>query len=536
MKIIFKYRKHFQRYFSSMLINDPKYSWLSDLDIKEENYGGFSGKWLAHGQKVISFCPFNGKPIASTIETTIDDYNQIVDSCYNAGKIWSKLPAPIRGDIIRQIGNALRLKKDYLGNLITLEMGKIKTESLGEVQEFIDICDYAVGLSRMLNGKIIPSERPNHTILETWNPLGCIGIISAFNFPMAVYGWNAAIALVCGNSMVWKGSPTTNLVSIATIKIISKILEKNNLPPQICGLVSGGADIGYAIAQDEKLSLVSFTGSTNSGKKVGLAVQERFGKTILELGGNNAIIVLEDADLELAVPSILFAGVGTSGQRCTTVRRLFIHSDVYDQTLKRLVSAYTQISKRVGRSAEDYLDVSIGANVLYSPLHCEKSVQLYEQAIEAIKQAGGHVEYGGRVMKELPGFFVEPTIISGLNPDCELVQKETFVPILYVIKINNLAEGIIYNNKVKQGLSSSLFTKNLKNLFQWIGENGSDCGLINVNIPTSGAEIGGAFGGEKHTGGGRESGSDSWQQYMRKGTCTINYGSELPLAQGIKFS
>lgn len=437
---------------------------------------------------------------------------------------------PKRGEIVRQIGNRLREFRTDLGSLISLEMGKILTEGEGEVQEFIDVCDYAAGLSRMIGGQVIPSERPGHTLLELWNPIGTIGIITAFNFPVAVFGWNCAIALVCGDTMIWKGAPTTPLTSIATTKLVASVLKENNLPENISTLISGGADIGENIAKDKRLPLISFTGSTKVGKQVALNVQQRFGRSLLELGGNNAIIVNEDADLELVKPSVLFACVGTAGQRCTTTRRLFLHEKVHDKVIQSLVEAYKQV--RIGNPLEE-------GNIC-GPLHTADAVKAFENTIEEAVKSGGKVETGGtRMMKcaNIPGNnYVKPTIISGLSHSNPCVQRETFVPIVYVMKFDKFTQAIMWNNEVEQGLSSSLFTRDIKNIFDWLGPKGSDCGIVNVNIPTNGAEIGGAFGGNKHTGGGRESGGDSWKQYMRRSTCTINYSDQLPLAQGIKFS
>lgn len=440
--------------------------------------------------------------------------------------MWADLPAPRRGEIVRQIGDALRQKLIPLGQLVSLEMGKILPEGVGEVQEYVDICDYAVGLSRMLAGSILPSERPGHVLLERWNPLGVIGVISAFNFPIAVYGWNSAIAMTCGNTVLWKGSETTPLVSIATIKIIEDILKKNNLPGGITTLCSGAADIGKKMAADPKIKLMSFTGSCQIGQQVGVEVQKRFGKHLLELGGNNALIVDEDANLDMVVRAAVFACVGTAGQRCTTTRRLILHEKVYDEVLTKLTKAYEQIFKRIGDPLED--------NTLYGPLHSELAIKNYKNTVAEAQKLGGKVHFGGKQV-ERSGFYVEPTIITGLSHDSPVVHNECFAPIVYVLKCKNLTEAISWNNEVPQGLSSSVFTQNLSNVFQWIGPKGSDCGIVNVNIPTSGAEIGGAFGGEKHTGGGRESGSDSWKQYMRRSTITINHSTELPLAQGIKF-
>ncbi|KAM9367211.1 alpha-aminoadipic semialdehyde dehydrogenase isoform 2-T2 [Phaethornis superciliosus] len=445
---------------STLLVNQPRYAWLKELDLQEENPGVYNGSWGGGGQVVTTLCPANNQPIARVRQASLEDYEETVKKAKEAWKVWADIPAPKRGEIVRQIGDALRQKIKALGSLVSLEMGKIFVEGVGEVQEYVDVCDYAVGLSRMIGGPILPSERPGHALIEQWNPVGLVGIITAFNFPVAVYGWNSAIAMICGNACLWKGAPTTSLVSVAVTKIIAQVLENNKVPGAICSLVCGGADIGTAMARDERMDLLSFTGSTKVGKQVALMVQERFGRSLLELGGNNAIIVFEDADLSLVIPSALFAAVGTAGQRCTTARRLVINR---------------------------------------------------------------------------PGNYVEPTIVTDLPHNAPIVHSETFAPILYVLKFKEEEEVFAWNNEVKQGLSSSIFTKDLGRIFRWLGPKGSDCGIVNVNIPTSGAEIGGAFGGEKHTGGGRESGSDSWKLYMRRSTCTINYSKDLPLAQGIKF-
>jgi aldehyde dehydrogenase family 7 protein A1 len=425
---------------------------------------------------------------------------------------------------MRQIGHQLRDNISNLGKLVSLENGKIYPEGVGEVQEFVDVCDLAVGLSRSFAGKVLPSERPGHALLEQWNPLGLVGVITAFNFPVAVYGWNASIGMVCGNSILWKGSPTTSLTSIAVTKIMEQVLRANDLPPAVCSMVCGGAEIGEAMAKDRDINLLSFTGSTKVGRQVGVEVQKRMGKFLLELGGNNAIIVLEDANLEMVVRSVLFASVGTAGQRCTTTRRLILHEKIYDEVLERLKRAYAQVP--MGNPLDD--------GVLLGPLHSQQAVKLYEEAIEEIKQLGGHIKYGGKVV-DRPGYFVEPTIVTNLPHDSPIVHRETFVPILYVLKCSSFEEGVAWNNEVDQGLTSSLFTQDVGKVFEWMGPLGSDCGIVNVNIPTSGAEIGGAFGGEKETGGGRESGSDAWKQYMRRSTCTVNFGKDLPLAQGIQF-
>ncbi|XP_059090365.1 alpha-aminoadipic semialdehyde dehydrogenase-like [Tigriopus californicus] len=508
------------------LIDEPKYAFLKQLGIQKDNAGVFNGQWFGSGEVVSSICPANNRPIANVTTGSVDDYEKVVQAAEEAWEIWADLPVPKRGEIVRQIGDALREKLEPLGKLVSLEMGKIVPEGIGEVQEYVDICDYAVGLSRMMAGKVIPSERPGHQLLECWNPLGVIGVISAFNFPVAVYGWNNALAMACGNAIIWKGAPSTPLVSVATTRIVADVLEKNGLPGAICSLCSGGVPVGEKMAKDPRIKLLSFTGSTEVGRKVALTVQERFGKHLLELGGNNALIVDEDADVEMVVRSATFACVGTAGQRCTTLRRMILHEAVYDQVLERLKKAYGSIMNRVGDPLDD--------GVLYGPLHSKAGLEAYKKTLEDAKKAGGKIEFGGNVMNR-EGNFVEPAIVTGLPHDSPVVHRETFAPIVYLLKCKSLEEGIAWNNEVEQGLSSSLFTKNVEHVFKWIGPKGSDCGIINVNIPTSGAEIGGAFGGEKATGGGRESGSDAWKQYMRRSTCTINYSKELPLAQGIKF-
>lgn len=513
----------------SYLIEDEDYKFLKNLGLSSKNEGSFDGKnWFANGNVRTSISPINDKPIASVVESSLDDYEKCRHSTRDAWKIWASLPMPKRGDIVRQIGYKLIDNKRSLGSLISLEMGKILAEGEGEVQEFIDICDYASGLSRMIAGSVLPSERVDHQLFEMWNPIGSIGIITAFNFPVAVYGWNAAIAMVCGDTMIWKGAPTTPLTSIAVTKLVASVLEANHLPQAISTLVTGGGDLGEEIARDKLLPLVSFTGSTKVGQQVALKVQQRFGRSILELGGNNAIIVCEDADINLVIPSILFACVGTAGQRCTTTRRLFLHEKIYDSVVEKLKQAYKQV--RIGNPLKE--------SIICGPLHTKTAVSTYEHTIEEIKKLGGCIEYGGSKV-DIAGEgsnYVKPTIVTGLRHDSPVVKRETFVPIVYVMKFDLIDEVIEYNNEVDQGLSSSLFTKDVSKIFHWLGPKGSDCGIVNVNIPTNGAEIGGAFGGNKHTGDGRESGSDSWKQYMRRSTCTINYGKQLPLAQGINFS
>ncbi|KAI9291720.1 aldehyde dehydrogenase [Neoconidiobolus thromboides FSU 785] len=510
----------------SLVENIDTKSILNDLDLSFDkvNPGVYHGEWAGNGPVTESFNPATGESLGKVRTGTIEELNTAITKAHEAYLSWRETPAPRRGEIVRQIRNALNDKLEPLGKLVALEMGKIVAEGIGEVQEYVDIADYAVGLSRMINGKVVPSERPGHFMMEQWHPLGVIGVISAFNFPVAVYGWNAALALVCGNSVVWKGSPTTNLTSVAVTKIVAKVLESNGISGALCSLCLGDVDVGKALTEDERVKLVSFTGSTAVGRQVAQVVQNRFGKLILELGGNNAIIVMEDADMDLAVRSVLFAAVGTCGQRCTTTRRLFLHESIYDSFIEKLIAAYKQV--KIGNPLED--------GVLCGPLHSKVSLNNFKKGIEQIKEQGGKILYGGDVISEDKGYFVTPTITS-IDHSAEVVQHEIFAPILHTFKFKNLTEAIELNNSVKQGLSSSLFTSNPSNIFQWTGACGSDCGIVNVNIPTNGAEIGGAFGGEKETGGGRESGSDSWKQYMKRTTCTINYSGQLPLAQGIKF-
>ncbi|XP_021903060.1 aldehyde dehydrogenase family 7 member B4, partial [Carica papaya] len=452
--------------------------------------------------------------IAEVVEASIEDYEEGMKACSEAAKLWIQVPAPKRGDIVRQIGDALREKLHQLGRLVSLEMGKILPEGLGEVQEIIDMCDFSVGLSRQLNGSVIPSERPNHMMLEC---------DQRDQFITSGKGWNACIALVCGNCVVWKGAPTTPLITVAMTKLVAGVLEKNNLPGAIFTSFCGGAEIGQAISRDTRIPLVSFTGSSKVGLMVQQTVNARYGKCLLELSGNNAIVVMDDADIQLAVRSVLFAAVGTAGQRCTTCRRLLLHESVYQRVLDRLLEVYKQV--KVGNPLEK--------GVLLGPLHTSESRNNFKKGIEVIKSQGGTILAGGSVI-ESEGNFVQPTIVE-ISPNAGVVKEELFAPVLYVMKFKTLQEAIEINNSVPQGLSSSIFTRRPEVIFKWIGPQGSDCGIVNVNIPTNGAEIGGAFGGEKATGGGREAGSDSWKQYMRRSTCTINYGSELPLAQGINF-
>jgi aldehyde dehydrogenase family 7 protein A1 len=504
------------------------YPFLKELGIEKENLGTyFAGKWVADGDFVTATSPHDNLPICKVKEGTAENYEACIQAMLNGKTAWMNTPVPVRGEIVRKIGEALRAKKHALGSLIALEMGKILSEGLGEVQEFIDICDYAVGLSRMIEGKVLPSERKEHFMMECWNPVGLIGVITAFNFPCAVLGWNLAIAMICGDLTIWKGAPSTNLITIATTKIIADVLEKEGCPTGVLTTLIGPVQgVGDRIATDKRIELVSFTGSTRTGKLVAKQVHERMGKTILELGGNNATIILEDADLDLALKSSVFAAVGTCGQRCTTLRRLLIHESVYDSIKEKLVKVYPTIS--IGNPLD--------SKTLCGPLHNKAAVKIYTDGLKEITHQGGKVIVGGKVLDEkFPGGnYVEPTIVE-IDGSAQIVKEELFCPILYLIKFKTLDEAIKYNNGVPQGLSSSMFTKDLRNVFKWTGPSGSDCGIVNVNIGPSGAEIGGAFGGEKDTGGGRESGSDSWKQYMRRSTCTINFGNTLSLAQGVKF-
>jgi len=480
-------------------------------------------KWGGDGEWTTSVNPSTNEPIARVRTGTVADYNRCIDGMDDAQKAWSSMPAPARGEIVRQVGEKFRQHKDALGALVSLEMGKIKAEGAGEVQEVIDICDFAVGLSRQIGGPVLPSERPNHYMLEQWNPLGKIGVITAFNFPCAVHGWNAALSMICGNTLIWKGAPSTNLVSVATQKIFSDVLRANGIHGGVAALCCGGVDVGKSMAADPRIPLISFTGSTQIGKDVSKVVHGRLGKTILELGGNNAMIVMPDADLEIVCRGATFSAVGTAGQRCTTLRRMIIHEDVYDEVVSRLVDIYKTV--RIGSQLDD--------STLCGPVHSQAAVDAYESAVKRVQEQGGKILVGGsRVERE--GNFVLPTI-SETPADAEIVKEEYFVPIMHVMKFKTVDEAIAMNNSVPQGLSSSIMTNNIKTMMKWIGPLGSDCGIVNVNIGPSGAEIGGAFGGEKETGGGRESGSDAWKQYMRRQTSTINYGDDLPLAQGISF-
>lgn len=476
---------------------------------------------------IISTSPVNGEVIGSIIPTTKSDYEKVMLEATQAFKVWRLIPAPKRGEIIRQIGEALRTNKQQLGELVSFEMGKSLQEGLGEVQEMIDICDFAVGLSRQLHGLTMHSERPGHRMYEQYHPLGIVGIISAFNFPVAVWSWNSMLAWVCGDVCIWKPSEKTPLCSIACQKIVSEVFKQNNLPEGISVLVNGGREVGEWIAADHRVALVSATGSTKMGKNVASTVGARLGRSLLELGGNNAIIITADADLDIAVRGAVFGAVGTAGQRCTTTRRLIIHSSIYEKIKEKLIAAYKQI--RIGNPLDTQYHMG--------PLIDKTAVEHYLNAIEQCKNTGGRfIVEGGLLEGESfkSGCYVKPCIAE-VKHDLPIVHQETFAPILYLICYETIEEAIAIQNEVPQGLSSSIMTLNIREAEYFLSAAGSDCGIANVNIGTSGAEIGGAFGGEKETGGGRESGSDAWKIYMRRQTNTINYSKELPLAQGIKF-
>ena len=501
---------------------------LAKLGIAPENNGGFCGDWSGAGDRLESVSPIDGQPIAAVRQVTPDEFDHVLGRAEAAFAPWRTVPAPKRGEIVRQIGHALREVKTELGTLVTLEMGKIRAEGEGEVQEMIDICDFAVGLSRQLYGLTMPSERPGHRMYEQYHPLGVIGIITAFNFPVAVWAWNAAIAAVCGNTMIWKPSPKTPLTALACTKIAATVCEANDVDPAVFSLAIGSVqDVGERLARDPRVKLVSATGSCRMGRQVAEVVGRRLGRTILELGGNNGIIVTPDGDLDLATRAIVFGAVGTGGQRCTTTRRVIVQSSVRDELVDRLIAAYRQV--RVGDPLEP--------DTLMGPLIDGSAVANMMAALQRGKAEGGRVLYGGERLTgdDYPGDgYVTPCIVAAGN-DLPIVREETFAPILYVITYETLDEAIALHNDVPQGLSSAIFTRNLLEAETFLSHGGSDCGIANVNLGTSGAEIGGAFGGEKDTGGGREAGSDAWKAYMRRQTCTTNFSTDLPLAQGIRF-
>ena len=501
---------------------------LTELGIKDENFGACSGseKWSNNrdGGLIESINPANGEVIGSVFQATESDYERIVKESVTAFKNFRKVPAPVRGQLVREMADALRKKKNALGSLVSMEMGKIKQEGDGEVQEMIDIADFAVGQSRMLYGKTMHSERPDHRMYEQWHPLGAIGVISAFNFPVAVWAWNAFIAAICGDTTIWKPSSSAPLCAIAVQNICNEVMEKNGYSGIFSTIIGRGSIVGEKMLTDNRIPLVSFTGSTAMGRHVSSTVSERFGKTILELGGNNAIIIDETANMDLVIPAVVFGSVGTAGQRCTSTRRIIINENIHEDFINRLLNAYKQV--KIGNPLD--------SSTLMGPLVNENAVQDFLKAVEEVKSSGGEILCGGKRI-DGNGFFVTPVIAKAQN-DWEIVQKETFSPILYVITYKTIEEALAIHNGVPQGLSSSMFTTNVSNAERFLSHLGSDCGIANINIGTSGAEIGGAFGGEKETGGGRESGSDSWKQYMRRQTNTLNWSTKLPLAQGIEFN
>ncbi|KJS06552.1 MAG: aldehyde dehydrogenase [Flavobacteriales bacterium BRH_c54] len=502
---------------------------LNKLGVKEINNGTSTGSHsFGNGEAIASYSPTDGQLIGKVTTTTKEDYEKVMEDATSAFKTFRAMPAPQRGEIVRQFGNKLRELKEPLGKLVSYEMGKSLQEGYGEVQEMIDICDFAVGLSRQLYGLTIASERPEHVMREQYHPLGVVGIISAFNFPVAVWSWNTALAWICGDVCVWKASEKAPLCSIACQNIIAEILKENNLPEGISCIINGDYKVGELMTTDKRVALVSATGSTRMGRIVGKTVAERFGKSLLELGGNNAIIITPSADLKVVVPGAVFGAVGTCGQRCTSTRRLIIHESVYDKVRDAIVGAYKQI--RIGNPLDE--------NNHVGPLIDKAAVEMYLAAIEKAKAEGGNVLVDGGVLEGEgyeSGCYVKPAIIEAEN-HFEIVQAETFAPILYLMKYSGDVENAIeIQNDVAQGLSSAIMTESMKEAQKFLSYAGSDCGIANVNIGTSGAEIGGAFGGEKETGGGRESGSDAWKIYMRRQTNTINYSDSLPLAQGIKF-
>jgi len=508
--------------------NPSPANYLDTLGLTKTNAGVFCGEWLGSGQPIESISPIDGQVLATVRTATPEELERTLQRAQAAFAKWQTLPAPKRGELIRQLGNSLREAKSDLGRLVTLEAGKIIAEGEGEVQEMIDICDFAVGLSRQLYGLTIASERPQHRMMEQWHPLGVVGIITAFNFPVAVWSWNSALAAVGGDATVWKPSSLTPLTAIATIKIAERVCRANDVDPAIFSLVIGdGATVGERLINDPRVPLISATGSTKMGRHGGEMVNRRLGRSLLELGGNNAIIVTASADLDLAMRAILFGAVGTAGQRCTTTRRIFLHDSLREKFTSRLIEAYKKVP--IGNPLE--------AGTLMGPLINTQAVKQMQAALAAIRQQAGQILYGGEPLDgtDYPGgCYVRPCLVAARH-DLKIVHEETFAPILYLISYRTLDEAIAWHNEVPQGLSSAIFTNDLREAEQFLSARGSDCGIANVNIGTSGAEIGGAFGGEKETGGGRESGSDAWKAYMRRQTVTINFSKDLPLAQGIVF-
>ncbi|MCB8994220.1 MAG: aldehyde dehydrogenase family protein [Bacteroidales bacterium] len=505
---------------------------LASLGIKDINPGASTGtRWLkTEGDITSSFSPIDGSEIAKVQNAGAEDFELIMKTASDTFLSWRTIPAPVRGEVVRKIGLALREYKERLGWLVSLEMGKSYQEGMGEVQEMIDICDFAVGQSRMLYGSTMQSERAQHRMYDQYLPLGIVGLITSFNFPVAVWAWNTMLAVIAGDVVVWKPSSKTPLCAIATQNIINKVLKENNVPEGVFNLIIAKSSVlGDNFLEDKRIPLISVTGSTAVGKKVGQIVGKRLGRVIQELGGNNAIIISEKADIDMTIPAIVFGAVGTAGQRCTSTRRLIIHESIYEEVKKRILNAYEQVSKRIGNPLDQ--------KSLVGPLIDKTAVSVFTKAIESLKKEGGKIIFGGEVLSG-PGYeagtYVVPAIAEAEN-HYHIVQEETFAPLLYLMKYKSIEEAIKLNNDVPQGLSSSIFTLDMREAELFLSQAGSDCGIANVNIGTSGAEIGGAFGGEKETGGGRESGSDAWKTYMRRQTNTINYGKELPLAQGISF-
>lgn len=505
---------------------------LNDLGIEQVNNGASTGEtWLeTHGDETKSYSPIDGSVIGTVKNATLDDYEHLMNKAQEAYLKWRIVPAPKRGEVVRQIGEALRKKKAELGYLVSLEMGKIYEEGLGEVQEMIDICEFAVGQSRLLNGATMHSERPFHRMYDQYHPIGIVGIITSFNFPVAVWGWNSMLAAIAGDVVIWKPSSKTPLCAIAIQKVIAEALRKNNVPEGVFNMIIAKSSVlGDNFAADKRIPLISVTGSTNVGRKVAQIVGKRLGKTILELGGNNAVIISKHASLEMTLQSVVFGSVGTCGQRCTSTRRLIVDENVYDEVKERLVAAYQSISERIGDPLEK--------DTLVGPLVDETAVNIFLHAISEVQKEGGKLIFGGTKLvgnKYPSGNYVMPAIVEAEN-HFKTVQEETFAPLVYLIRYKTIEEAIHLNNDVPQGLSSCIFTENLVEAEKFLSETGSDCGIANVNLGTSGAEIGGAFGGEKDTGGGRESGSDAWKAYMRRQTNTINFSGETALAQGITF-
>lgn len=503
-------------------------SLLTKLKLKEVNPGASTGpdQWIKDpaGKELISYNPTNNQPIASVIQATAEGYEQVVRAASSSFTTWQEVPAPKRGLVVRDLAEQIREYMEPLGELVSLEMGKIRVEGDGEVQEMIDVCDFAVGLSRQLYGLTMHSERPGHRMYEQWHPLGPVGVITAFNFPVAVWSWNAAIAAVCGDPVIWKPSSHVPLTAIAIQHIVNRVMADHSLTGIFNLVIGSGSEVGQLLLNDPRVPLVSFTGSTKIGRRVAETVAGRFGRTILELGGNNAIVVAEDADLDLATRAILFGAVGTAGQRCTSTRRIIMHKSISKELEERLIKGYEQV--RLGDPLEE--------GTLMGPLVAGVAVEEMFDALELIKEQGGEILTGGKARPDIGPNFVEPTIVR-MPEQTEIVKQETFAPILYLLEYDTLEEAIKIHNDVPQGLSSAIFTDSMRTMETFLSSRGSDCGIANVNIGTSGAEIGGAFGGEKETGGGREAGSDAWKAYMRRQTNTINWSKELPLAQGIEF-